>query len=283
MSPERERIVDVVFERHDRARSSRGVLALAFGVGAHLLVLGGALRGGPSLEAWAADVAVRVHAELTRTEIVELPDETPPNEEPPPSPLVPKAPSMSVQGAPPPSRHEHRATALHQAETAAQAGSVLTTEEAEAPADLTGETFVVGDADAHAGGLTRSDGASPTAVDSVPPSPSPSASSPSVDARRRAPPPDEVDASKPLSPRGGWSCAWPREADDEAIDTQSATVRITVSAEGRVESATLESDPGFGFGRAALECARAMRYSPALDRAGNPTRASASIRVRFWR
>ncbi|MBM4360594.1 MAG: energy transducer TonB [Deltaproteobacteria bacterium] len=86
---------------------------------------------------------------------------------------------------------------------------------------------------------------------------------------------------RPRTPRRG-RCS-PREADGEALDTQAATVRITVSAEGRVESASIESDPGLGFGRAALECARAMQYAPALDRDGRPTRASASIRVRFWR
>lgn len=278
-----ERIVDVVFEGERAPSGRRGVVGLAFGVGAHVLLLLAALRGGPTLEAWAADVSVRVHAELTRTEVVEPPkDETPEASPPPASPLVRKAPSFTAEHAAP--AHEHRATGLHDAPPpeAAEAGRVLAEDDA-APADLTGETFVVGDGAGYAGGATRADGTSREAVSGLVGTATPSAlPAPSAPAPRPARD-DGADASRPVKPAGGWSCAWPREAESEALDTQSAVVRITVGADGRVESAAVEADPGFGFGRAALECARAMRYAPALDRSGSPIRATTSIRVRFWR
>jgi len=189
-----ERIVDVIFERERAPRSSRGTVALGVGIGAHALLIVGAIQGGPSLEAWAAEVSVRVHAELTRTEVVELPKDPPQGAEPPPPapPLVRKAPSFQLEGGHPMPPHDHRQTALHPTEPA----------------------------------------------------------------------PSHAEAGQVLAARSRWRGA--RHA-------------------GRVESASIESDPGLGFGRAALECARAMQYAPALDRDGRPTRASASIRVRFWR
>jgi TonB family protein len=64
----------------------------------------------------------------------------------------------------------------------------------------------------------------------------------------------------------------------------SRRVRVTVGPEGRVESVRLVSDPGWGFGAAAVRCARAARFGPALDLQGRPVRASSPpIRVRFSR
>ena len=62
------------------------------------------------------------------------------------------------------------------------------------------------------------------------------------------------------------------------------TYMIDVDAQGRVTAATLLSDPGYGFGAAALRCARQHRFLPATDVAGRPIAASSPpIRVRFWR
>jgi protein TonB len=46
----------------------------------------------------------------------------------------------------------------------------------------------------------------------------------------------------------------------------------------------LVADPGVGFGRAALACARRTHFQPARDAAGAPTAAwSSPIRVHFTR
>ena len=61
-------------------------------------------------------------------------------------------------------------------------------------------------------------------------------------------------------------------------------LRVVVDTGGRVTSSELLSDPGHGFGIAALECARNARFDPALDRAGQAyAAASPPIRVRFKR
>ena len=81
-----------------------------------------------------------------------------------------------------------------------------------------------------------------------------------------------------------WNCPWPVEADGLALDEQVATIRVVVDVRGAVETAELVADPGDGFGRAALACARRTRFSPALDRDGRPIRArSPAIRVHFTR
>jgi len=81
-----------------------------------------------------------------------------------------------------------------------------------------------------------------------------------------------------------WHCPWPAQAEYEDIDQQLVSIRVLVAADGRVERAELVSDPGFGFGAAARECARRVRFTPALDSQGRATRAlSPPIHVRFVR
>jgi protein TonB len=81
-----------------------------------------------------------------------------------------------------------------------------------------------------------------------------------------------------------WSCPWPREADDAHIDEQTVVIRVVVAADGTVESASVVSDPGHGFGPAAASCAVRTRFIPARDRDGRPIRAtSPPLRVRFIR
>jgi protein TonB len=61
-------------------------------------------------------------------------------------------------------------------------------------------------------------------------------------------------------------------------------VVVTVDASGSVASATVLSDPGFGFGPAARQCALSQLFSPGLDRDGRPTvKTTSPIRVRFAR
>jgi protein TonB len=61
-------------------------------------------------------------------------------------------------------------------------------------------------------------------------------------------------------------------------------VRAWVRADGSVEQASVVSDPGHGFGTAAINCTQHTRFNPARDAQGRPIRAlSPPIRVRFTR
>jgi len=81
-----------------------------------------------------------------------------------------------------------------------------------------------------------------------------------------------------------WACPWPHEADDQQIDEQTVVIEVVVGPDGRAESATVLSDPGHGFGQAAIACALRTRFTPARDRQGQPTRAtSPAVLVRFTR
>lgn len=80
-----------------------------------------------------------------------------------------------------------------------------------------------------------------------------------------------------------WRCPWPTDADRLAIHQESATLRVCVSKEGKLESAEIRQDPGYGFGAAALGCVETARFTPARDRSGAAMDACATIRVRFER
>jgi protein TonB len=264
----RPRIVDVVLGA-DRPSPPRNVLiALLVAVGLHVSLWLWASHSERSLESWSATLAARVHAELSREQVVELtrppPPPPAPQEKPhPPEPAAPKVhvvrPHREVASRPPPP---------------AQAGNIIAREpDPHAPADLTGETFVTGSATAYAGGVTSSTGTNPRAVQSREVDP-------------RAPPGGgEPDRSRPVSlNEAEWSCPWPREAEAEAIDEQTTIIRVLVHPDGTVESASLVRDPGHGFGQAAVACAMHTRFEPAQDRSGKPIRAqSPPIRVRFTR
>jgi protein TonB len=81
-----------------------------------------------------------------------------------------------------------------------------------------------------------------------------------------------------------WSCPWPPEADAERIDEQTVVIKVVVAPSGAVHAATVVSDPGHGFGPAAIACALRHRFTPARDRNGRPVRAeSPSVVVHFTR
>jgi protein TonB len=142
------------------------------------------------------------------------------------------------------------------------------------PVDLTGNTFIQGTASAYAGGVTTSSGTSTVAVHSREVASEPPRVAPAMPSQARPVQLEEED----------WSCPWPPEADTERIDEQLVVVQVMVDVEGRAESAVVLEDPGFGFGQAAVDCARRAHYAPAQDSEGRPTRArSPPLRVRFTR
>ncbi len=98
--------------------------------------------------------------------------------------------------------------------------------------------------------------------------------------------PDPSDKSVPASLAGSssWNCAFPPEADEHGIDQATVTLQVSVNAEGKATAATILSDPGHGFGRAAKQCALTRSYKPALDAEGKPAAGKTPpIRVRFSR
>jgi len=244
----RPRIVDLVFGERPHA-PWRIPLAGAGVAAAYALVL--ALAANYAESPMAAPTPPPVPTEIAVEVATPVPAVKPP--EPPHHAEPAHAPKSSE-----PESHEPKLPP-------AAAAKVLTAaEDPNAPADLTGDTFVSGSATAAVGGYSAANGTSTTAVHVDP----------------------AHDHSKPVSLASGgdWSCPWPREADQQQIDEQTAVVRVVVASNGSVVSAQIVQDPGFGFGAAAVACARTTRFSPARDPEGKPISASSPpIRVRFTR
>lgn len=265
--------LDVVLGGQGERPARRRLLRLAAWVSAivvHAVIVVAAMRSGPSLEAWSAELALEVHEALVDDQVIELATPPAPTPEPPPSARAPRALSAA------PTHHTAPTSTPEPAAAApAQAAEVVTQD---APVDLTGTTVVTGNAASSIGGATATGGTAtePTAVGTLTPAPN------AVPVSPPAPAPQLTRAVQ-LDP-AQWRCEWPSEAVSEEIYDQAVVLRVVVLADGRVEAAQLIDDPGHGFGPAALACAKRTRFSPALDASGAPTRAvSPPIRVRFTR
>jgi protein TonB len=103
------------------------------------------------------------------------------------------------------------------------------------------------------------------------------------------PPPAPAGPDRSRAPQfvGGlsWSnCPFPPEADADQMDQARVMISVTVRPDGSPLSVKVVSDPGHGFGRAARICALSRRYSPGLDKVGNPlTATTPPFVVRFTR
>jgi protein TonB len=260
-----------------------GLLAL----GAHLGLWATAQRREPSLETWAARVAALIHEDLAGRAPVAIEPPPPPQPEvqPQPEPAIARAAPADVEHAP---RPEPRAASRPETPPAARAlppGHVappaesgrIISEEAEpaGPVDLTDNTFVTGTASAYVGGASASAGTNRVAVPSglIDPDARPTTT------------PGRLSRARPVELSGSeWRCDWPASAVAQDIYEQFVALRVVVRADGSVERATVLSDPGNGFGAAAVACARRTRFSPARDASGKAIRASSPpIRVRFTR
>ncbi|MDC0747792.1 hypothetical protein [Polyangium mundeleinium] len=89
----------------------------------------------------------------------------------------------------------------------------------------------------------------------------------------------------PINPGNNvWDCKFPAASDAAGIDDAIVTLTVSVAANGSPEWVQIVSDPGYGFGMVAAQCAMARTYSPALDKDGRPMAAKTPpIRVRFVR
>ncbi|MDC0675156.1 energy transducer TonB family protein [Nannocystis radixulma] len=252
------------------------VVAVLLHLGLAVLIL----RAQPTLETWSATMAARVHDELTRLQLADVEPAEPPK--PPPEPAPPEPPPPATEPAPAVAAATPPAPAPAPRPAPARAARVV----AAPPGalDLTGDVVVVGSASAYVGGATSSTGTGTKPVPNASSQPTPAPPAPPPAEPPPAAPPT-VDRSRPVALASAeWNCPWPAEADGLALDEQVAVIRVVVDARGVVETAEVVDDPGDGFGRAALACARVTRFSPALDRDGHPLRArSPAIRVHFTR
>jgi protein TonB len=248
------RIVDAVFERGRVHASWRFAAAPAAALVVHALVLTWAIVNG----------ARRLPPPAAPEPVVELVAAPPPPAPPPPAPPPPaprraeaRTPRTHAPAAPPPP---------------AQAGKIVAQEpDPRDPVDLGDRGFVTGTGQTYAGGATTTTGTNTHAVESR-----------EVDPRSTDTTPDHSSSVGLVD--DDWSCPWPHEADDREIDEQIVVLRIVVRPDGTVESARAVTDPGFGFGEAAVACAERTRFLPARGRDGNAIRAgSPPIRVRFTR
>jgi periplasmic protein TonB len=264
---EMPRIVDVVFEGRRAPSLVRllpaSLVALAIHLVPWLFVAANII---PKERTHPIEKVKEMTVELERPPPpIEKPTEKPPKETPSETP-----------------RHKVQAPKEPPPPAAAQAAKLAGAAEPDpdAPIDLSGETFVTGDAVAYAGGVTAPKGTSTEPVFDR------NASANGVvggKGTRKSPP--APNASAPVSLREDeWHCPWPSEAEDSAIDVETVILRVTVDARGRVESSELVRDPGHGFGAAALACASRTRFVPARNREGHAVRSeSPPIRVRFTR
>jgi protein TonB len=261
-------LIDVVFGgQRERSRGGLGVLAVIAALLLHAGLLLLSQLSGPSLETWSARVAAMVHHDLTANaptaiETVKQP-EPEPEPEPEPPPPVAKAPAAPQPRAATPA-HAPPST------SPAQAAQIIAPD---APADLTADTFITGTASAYAGGATTSSGQSSTSVDVVAPPAEPMRSG------------KGTAVAQPVSLTSEqWQCPWPSDALAQDLYEQFVIVRAWVRADGSVERASVVSDPGYGFGEAAMACALRTRFNPARNARGETVRAlSPPIRVRFTR
>ncbi len=264
------RIVDLVFapgRAAPRRRLPAALIATLAHLGLGLWIVGMQ----PSLEAWSADLASRIHDELTRVEIVELAPAKPP---PAPPPAPPSEPAADPSPSPPPSEPAPRVR-LKVGAAPARAGKIVAAPGA--PLDLTGDVFVEGEGNAYAGGATSPTGTGTTPTRQVGEPPAAPTKTPTT--------PAKPSRAAPVSlPTDEWNCPWPDEAQELPLDEQTATIRVTVRADGSVESSQVVQDPGDGFAAAAIRCARRTRFTPAKDAEGRPIRAvSPPIRLHFFR
>jgi protein TonB len=95
-----------------------------------------------------------------------------------------------------------------------------------------------------------------------------------------------VNRSRPAMPqtRNLSDCPFPPQADMAQVDRAVVDVTVTVDPTGRPTSASVVSDPGYGFGPQARRCALGMRYEPALGPSGDPIIGTTpTLRFRFNR
>ncbi len=79
-------------------------------------------------------------------------------------------------------------------------------------------------------------------------------------------------------------CPFPVESDLAGVDHAVVLLVVTVMPDGHAGAVKVLSDPGHGFGRAAISCAKRQIYTYARDRHGTHLQAdTAPFNMRFTR
>lgn len=233
------------------------------------------------LSAFARSVMARTQASLTAEIDVDLkvPE---PEPEPPPEPDVPPPEMVAPVPSPASQQPQTPSDEPPPPPAAAQAGQVLAAEsDPDEPLDLTGNTFVVGTG-TYAGGITASSGTSRTAVYDRKASPAGVAGGSGQKPSQAAS--SGPDLSRKVRPAStNWNCPFPPEADVEQINYMRVSVVVQVDAAGKPQSVNVLNDPGYGFGRAARQCALRQSYTGALDRQGKPIAQTLTTNITFTR
>lgn len=265
----RASIAQLVFQSRESRPGRRIAAAAALAGGIFGLAAVVVLARDPGLGPWSAELAAPIHARVANQQAIEVLPPAPPAPPPPP-------PSVTEVAKPAPVRAAGRRVRRASAVAPAQAAPIITRAAADSPLDLTGTTFSTGGAAALPGGATAGAGRSSGPVAGA------------VDIHARPARQETVvssDRSRPVTLAvGTWSCFWPAQADAEQIDEQTVVIRVRVHEDGRVDAAEVLSDPGHGFGSAAMTCARRTHFQAARNGVGVPIAAwSPPIRVHFSR
>jgi protein TonB len=266
------RVIDLGMDRHFVAV----IVALLIALLAHGAAAARVAMIQTDLLAWTHALRLEINERLALTYDIDVEKPKPP--EPPPEPKE----EPKEEKAPPPPAPKEKAPPPPPA--AAQAGAVLTQAPDDKPVDFT-NSFVTGNSETYAGGVTQATGTSAAAIYDRN---AQAGGVPGGTGTKPAPPaPPAPDRSRVLSASNrDWKCDFPPEADSEQIDEMVVPTQVSVSASGRVTSAHALKDPGYGFARAAVQCALrqgAAAFDVALDRDGNPIAGERVFNVRFTR
>jgi protein TonB len=230
------------------------------------------------LLAWTRALRFEINEKLASTYDIDVEKPKPP--EPPPEIKEPP----KEEKAPPPPVAAPKDKAPPPPPAAAQAGAVLTQKPDDTPVDFT-NSIVTGNAETYAGGVTQATGTSTSAVYDRN---AQAGGVPGGTGTKPAPPaPTTPDRSRGLHVSNtNWHCDFPPEADAEQIDQMEVATEVSISATGKVLDAHVLKDPGYGFARAAVQCALRQggtMFDLALDRDGNPIASKLSLKVHFNR
>lgn len=246
-----------------------GVLGWSIALGAHALAAGMALGETPR------EVPAPPPLEIELAAPEPLPPPAPPPVVTPEPEVAPRAPSVVKAAAAPPEP--------------ARAGALLTAKadpepspKAEEPVDFTndpsalgfgsGVVAIGGKAKFGVAGAKPSAVPASTGVSGVAPRGSGEALTPASDLSRK-PSLGESDPCRGFFPSGANE------------DVANASVMVTIGKNGTVANVRIvsESPAGQGFGAAARTCMAGKRFSPGLDRDGNPAATAVRVNIRFMR
>ena len=255
------------------------VAAAVLAVSLHATAAVGAVQAAVlhAFASWAHDVRGTVESRLAQTYEVDMAKPEKPPEPPPPPPEEKEPPKMVVKEQPkdePPPPPP----------AAADAAKVLMQEPTkDEPVDLTGNTFLNGNADTAVGGQTQIGGTAKVATNNLA---AVATGTPGGTGTAAAPPPSKVDRTRTARIANLDNlrrCPFPAEADAEQVDEAKVSIEVHVGVGGRAETVAVTSDPGHGFGREARKCALREKYEPAWNVDGQPVPGVYRVNFTFSR